>query len=138
LGMQADLLGAYALGLHNLLLTTGDPQHVGDYVDVTAVFDVDSIGLTNMAYRLNQGVDVGGKSIGRPTGFVLGVGANPGTISSDEEDLRRFQYKVQAGAEFLLTQPVFDIGVFERFARRIERCKIPIIVGILPLPNFKT
>jgi homocysteine S-methyltransferase len=138
LGMQADLLGAYALGLHNLLLTTGDPQHVGDYVDVTAVFDVDSIGLTNMAYRLNQGVDVGGKSIGRPTGFVLGVGANPGTISSDEEDLRRFQYKVQAGAEFALTQPVFDIGVFERFARRIERCKIPIIVGILPLPNFKT
>ena len=138
LGMQADLLGAYALGLHNLLLTTGDPHQMGDYLDVTTVFDVDSIGLTNMVHRLNQGIDVGGKSIGKPTGFVIGVGANPGTINNDAEDLKRFTYKVEAGAEFALTQPVFDVGVFERFLRRIENCKIPIIVGILPLPNFKT
>src|SRR5215468_1389873 len=108
LGMQADLLGAYALGLRNLLLTTGDPHQMGDYIDATAVFDVDSIGLTNMVHRLNQGVDVGGKSIGKPTGFVIGVGANAGTIFKDAEELRRFDYKVEAGAEFVLTQPVFD------------------------------
>ena len=138
LGMQADLLGAYALGLHNLLLTTGDPHQMGDYLDVTTVFDVDSIGLTNMVQRLNQGVDVGGKSIGKPTGFVIGVGANAGTIAKDAEDLKRFTYKVQAGAEFALTQPIFDASVFERFIRRIENCEIPIIIGILPLPNFKT
>jgi homocysteine S-methyltransferase len=138
LGMQADLLGAYALGLRNLLLTTGDPPQMGDYIDATAVSDVDSIGLTNMVYRLNRGIDVGGKSIGSPTGFVMGVGANPGTVNTDPDDLKRFTYKVEAGAEFALTQPVFDAAVFERFLRRIENCKIPIIIGILPLPNFKT
>jgi homocysteine S-methyltransferase len=138
LGMQADLLGAYALGLRNLLLTTGDPHQMGDYIDTTAILDVDSIGLTNMVYRLNQGIDVGEKSIGKPTGFVIGVGANPGTIHHDAEELNRFNYKVEAGAEFALTQPVFDVAVFEGFLRRIENCKIPIIIGILPLPNFKT
>ena len=137
LGMQADLLGAYALGLRNLLLTTGDPHQMGDYMDATVVFDVDSIGLTNMVRRLNQGIDVGEKSIGKPTGFVLGVGANAGTISNDAEELNRFKYKAQAGAEFALTQPVFDVRVFEGFMRRIESCKVPIVVGILPLPNFK-
>jgi len=137
LGMQADLLGAYALGLRNLLLTTGDPHQMGNYMDATAVFDVDSIGLANMVRRLNQGIDVGEKSIGQPTGFVFGVGANPGTIQSDSEELNRFMYKVEAGAEFALTQPVFDVAAFERFLRRIEHCKIPVIIGILPLPNFK-
>jgi homocysteine S-methyltransferase len=87
---------------------------------------------------LNHGVDVGGKSIGKPTGFVVGVGANAGTISSDEDEVKRFSYKVEAGAEFVLTQPVFDVSVFERFLSRIEHCNIPIIIGILPLPNFKT
>src|SRR4029077_1363087 len=96
-----------------------------------------SIGLTNMVNRLNNGVDVGGKSIGSPTGFVIGVGANPGAINNDQE-LKRFYYKVEAGAEFALTQPVFDPGVLERFLRRIEDCKIPVIAGILPLPSFKT
>jgi homocysteine S-methyltransferase len=136
LGMQADLLGAYALGLRNLFLTTGDPQQMGDYIDVTTVMDVDSIGLTNMVHRLNEGVDVGGKSIGRPTGFVIGVGANPGSISTDAADLKRFTYKVEAGAEFALTQPVFDAAVLERFLRHIEPCKIPVIVGILPLASY--
>jgi len=136
LGMQADLLGAYALGLRNLLLITGDPPSTGDYVNATAVYDVDSIGLTNMVHRLNEGLDVGGKSIGRPTGFVVGVGANPGAINNDEE-LKRFYYKVEAGAEFALTQPVFDVAVLERFLRRIEDCKIPVIVGLLPLSNYK-
>ena len=136
LGMQADLLGAYALGLRNLLLITGDPPSTGDYVDATAVYDVDSIGLTNMVNRLNQGLDVGGKSIGKPTGFVVGVGANPGAINNDEE-LKRFYYKVEAGAEFALTQPVFDVAVLERFLRRIEDCTIPVIVGLLPLSSYK-
>jgi methionine synthase / methylenetetrahydrofolate reductase(NADPH) len=136
LGMQADLLGAYALGLRNLLLITGDPPSTGDYVDATAVYDVDSIGLTNMVHRLNQGLDVGGKSIGKPTGFVVGVGANPGAINNDEE-LKRFYYKVEAGAEFALTQPVFDVAVLERFLRRIDDCKIPVIVGLLPLSSYK-
>jgi methionine synthase / methylenetetrahydrofolate reductase (NADH) len=137
LGMQADLLGAFALGLRNLLLTTGDPHQMGDYIDATAVFDVDSIGLTNMVHRLNQGIDVGEKSIGKPTGFVLGVGANAGTINNDAEELSRFRHKVQAGAEFALTQPVFDVVSFEGFMRRIENCKVPVVAGILPLPNFK-
>ena len=133
LGMQADLLGAYALGLRNLLLITGDPPAQ----EATAVYDVDSIGLTNMVHRLNQGVDVGGKSIGKPTGFVIGVGANPGAINNDEE-LKRFYYKVEAGAEVAVTQPVFDVAVLERFLRRIEDSKIPVIVGILPLASYKT
>jgi methionine synthase / methylenetetrahydrofolate reductase(NADPH) len=137
LGMQADLLGAYALGLRNLLLITGDPNRVGDYIDATAVYEVDSIGLANMVSRLNQGIDVGGKSIGRPTGFVIGVGANPDAINNDEE-LKRFFYKVEAGADFALTQPVFDPAVLERFLRRIEKSRIPVIASILPLPNFKT
>ena len=137
LGMQADLLGAYALGLRNMLLITGDPPLTGDYADATAVYDVDSIGLTNMVSRLNHGVDVGGKSIGLPTGFVMGVGVNPGLLQNDQE-LRRFQYKVEAGAEFALTQPVFDPDVMERFLRRIEDCRIPVIVGILPLTSYRT
>jgi homocysteine S-methyltransferase len=136
LGMQADLLGAYALGLRNLLLITGDPPSTPDYVDATAVYDVDSIGLTNMVHRLNQGLDVGGKSIGKPTGFVVGVGVNPSAINNEDE-LKRFYYKVEAGAEFALTQPVFDIAMLERFLRRTEDCKIPIIAGLLPLSSYK-
>src|SRR5213594_3511212 len=109
LGMQSDLLGAYALGLRNLLLITGDPPQPADEVDV---YEVDSIGLSNMVNRLNHGIDVGGKSIGKPTGFVIGVGANPYAINNDEE-LNRFSYKVEAGAEFALTQPIFDVAVLE-------------------------
>jgi homocysteine S-methyltransferase len=139
LGMQADLLGAYALGLRNLLLITGEPPHLGD---ATPVYDVDSIGLTNLVRRLNQGVDAGGKSLGKPTGFLIGVGVNPGTIdpaaSNNDEELKRFHYKVEAGADFALTQPVFDVEVLERFLRRIEDCRIPVIAGILPLANYKT
>ena len=136
LGMQADLLGAYALGLRNLLLITGDPHQRGDYPDATTVYEVDSIGLANMVNSLNHGIDVGGKSIGKPTGFVMGMGANPGAINNDEE-LRRFSYKVEAGAEFVLTQPVFDLNVLERFLRRTENSRIPVIAAVLPLPNFK-
>jgi homocysteine S-methyltransferase len=102
------------------------------------VFDVDSIGLTNMVYRLNRGIDVGEKSIGTPTGFVIGVTANPETVQNDPAELRRFSYKIEAGADFVLTQPVFHVELFERFLRRTEEFKIPVIAGILSLPNFKT
>ena len=108
LGIQSDLLGAHAMGLRNLMLVTGDPGRVGDYPDATAVFDVDSIGLTNLVSRLNHGCDVGGQAIGAPTGFHLGVSVNPSAANLDEE-LRRFEYKVEAGAEFVVTRPVFDL-----------------------------
>ncbi len=135
LGMQADLLGAYALGLRNMLLITGDPPQIGDYPNATAVYDVDSIGLTNMVSRLNHGLDMGGKSIGSPTGFLIGVGCNPGAIENDDE-LKRFNYKVEAGAEFALTQPVFDAAVLERFLARIKGSRIPVIAAILPLESY--
>ena len=113
LGIQSDLLGAHAMGLRNLLLITGDPGRVGDYPDATAVFDVDSIGLTNVVTRLNHGCDVGGQAIGAPTAFHLGVSFNPAAANLDEE-LRRFDYKVEAGAEFIVTRPIFDVAAFER------------------------
>lgn len=136
LGMQSDLLGAYALGLKNLLLITGDPPKLGDYPDATAVFDVDSIGLTNMVYRLNNGLDLGGNPIGMPTGFYIGVGANPGAIDLDLE-IRRFEYKVEAGAEYAITQPVFDLALLERFLERIGHVRIPVLAGIWPLASLK-
>ncbi len=136
LGMQADLLGAYAIGLRNILIITGDPPKMGDYPDATAVFDVDAIGLTNMVTRLNHGLDLGGNPIGRPTGYLVGVGANPGAIDVDYE-LRRFQYKVEAGAEYAITQPVFDVEQLKTFLRRIEGSRIPVIAGIWPLASLR-
>jgi homocysteine S-methyltransferase len=136
LGIQSDLLGAHAMGLRNLLLVTGDPGRVGDYPDATAVFDVDSIGLTNLASRLNHGCDVGGQAIGAPTGFHLGVSVNPGASNLDEE-LRRFEYKVEAGAEFVVTRPVFDLRGFERFLKRIEGVRLPVVAGIFPFESAR-
>jgi homocysteine S-methyltransferase len=136
LGIQSDLLGAHAIGLRNVLLITGDPGRVGDYPDATAVFDVDSIGLTNVVSRLNHGCDVGGQEIGRPTAFHIGVSVNPSASNLDEE-LRRFEYKVEAGAEFVLTRPIFDLGSFERFARRIESSRLPVIAGLFPFENLR-
>jgi homocysteine S-methyltransferase len=136
LGMQSDLLGAHAMGLRNLLLITGDPGRVGDYPDATAVFDVDSIGLTNVVSRLNHGGDVGGQPIGAPTAFHIGVSINPSASNLDEE-IRRFEYKVEAGAEFVLTRPVFDVGSFERFAKRIDAARLPILAGVLPLESVR-
>ena len=129
LGIQSDLLGAHAMGLRNLMLVTGDPGRVGDYPDATAVFDVDSIGLTNLASRLNHGCDVGGQAIGAPTGFHLGVSVNPSAPNLDDE-LRRFEYKVEAGAEFVVTRPVFDLQGFERFLKRIEHARLPVIAAV--------
>ncbi len=136
LGMQSDLLGAAALGLHNFLLVTGDPPKMGPYPDATAVFDIDAIGLTHMVNRLNHGLDPGGNPIGRPTAFVIGVGVNPGAIDLDHE-IRRFEWKVEAGAEFAITQPVFDAQQLKAFLKRIEHCRIPIIPGIWPLVSFR-
>jgi methionine synthase I (cobalamin-dependent)/5,10-methylenetetrahydrofolate reductase len=136
LGMFSDLLGAAALGLRNFLLITGDPPKMGPYPDATAVFDIDSIGLTNLVNRLNHGIDPGGNPIGRPTAFVIGVGVNPGAIDLDHE-IRRFEWKVEAGAEFAITQPVFDIEQLKLFLKRVAHCRIPIIPGIWPLTSFR-
>ncbi len=136
LGIQSDLLGASALGIRNLICITGDPPKMGDYPDATAVFDVDAIGLVNIVHNLNHGLDIGSNPIGNGTKFVIGVGANPGVPNIDEE-IRRFEYKVQAGAEYAVTQPVFDLKLLEDFLRRIEHCRIPVIAGIWPLVSAR-
>ncbi|MBN1424438.1 bifunctional homocysteine S-methyltransferase/methylenetetrahydrofolate reductase [Candidatus Fermentibacteria bacterium] len=135
-GMQSDLIGAFALGLRNLLVVTGDPPKLGDYPDATAVFDVDSIGLTNMVRRLNRGLDLGGNSIGDPTAFHIGVGVNPGAVDVEFE-LRRFAYKVEAGAEFAITQPIYDPDLLETFVRRIGGFGIDLVAGIWPLVSLR-
>jgi homocysteine S-methyltransferase len=136
LSMQSELLGAFSTGIHNLICITGDPPKLGNYPDATAVFDVDAIGLVNLVHNLNCGLDIGGNPIGAGTGFVIGVGANPGIINIDEE-IRRFEYKVEAGADYAVTQPVFDIGLLETFLRRIEHCRIPVLAGIWPLVSVR-
>jgi methionine synthase I (cobalamin-dependent)/5,10-methylenetetrahydrofolate reductase len=136
LGMLSDLLGAAAAGLRNLLLITGDPPKMGPYPDATAVFDIDAIGLTNLVARLNRGLDPGGNPIGSPTRFVIGVGVNPAAPDLDHE-LRRFHWKVDAGAEFAITQPVFDLAQLDRFLRKVESFRLPIIGGIWPLVSLR-
>jgi homocysteine S-methyltransferase len=136
LGMMSDLLGAAALGLHNLLIITGDPPKMGPFPDATAVFDIDSIGLTNMVNRLNHGLDLGNNPIGKPTAFSIGVGVNPGAINLEEE-IRRFEWKVEAGAEYAITQPVYDIKQLRDFLKRTEHVRIPIVAGIFPLVSIR-
>ena len=136
LGMMSDLLGAAALGLRNLLIITGDPPKMGPYPDATAVFDIDAIGLTNMVNKLNHGVDIGNNPIGRPTAFSIGVGVNPGAVNLEEE-IRRFEWKVEAGAEYAITQPVFDTEQLKSFLDKITHVRIPIIAGIWPLVSFR-
>jgi methionine synthase / methylenetetrahydrofolate reductase (NADH) len=134
--IQSDLLGAAATGIRNLICITGDPPKMGNYPDATAVFDVDAIGLVNIVHNLNRGLDLGGNPIGAGTGFVIGVGANPGIPNLDEE-IRRFEYKVEAGAQYAVTQPVFDLSLLETFLRRIEHCRIPVVAGIWPLVSVR-
>ncbi|HEY2435426.1 MAG TPA: bifunctional homocysteine S-methyltransferase/methylenetetrahydrofolate reductase [Vicinamibacterales bacterium] len=136
LALQSDLLGAHSMGVRNVLLVTGDPPKVGDYPDATAVSEVDAIGLVNAVARLNTGLDIGGQAIGSPTAFHIGVAVNPGALSLDEE-LRRFAYKVQAGAEFAITQPVFDAAEFRAFLDRVGAFDIPIIAGLMPLESLR-
>ncbi len=129
LGMQSDLLGAHAMGVRNLLVTTGNPPVLGDYPRATGVFDVDAIGLANVVNRLNHGHDVGGAAIGVPTSFHLGVAANP-TALDLELELKRFAYKVEAGAEFAVTQPVFDVAPLREFIARMGAAHVPVVAGI--------
>ncbi|MDQ3584508.1 MAG: bifunctional homocysteine S-methyltransferase/methylenetetrahydrofolate reductase [Acidobacteriota bacterium] len=136
LGMMSDLLGAAALGLRNLLLITGDPPKMGPYPDATAVFDIDSIGLTNMVNKLNHGLDLGNNPIGCPTSFCIGVGVNPGALNLEEE-IKRFEYKVEAGAEFAITQPVFDAAQLRDFLKMIQHVRIPVVAGIWPLVSYR-
>ncbi|MGB7202849.1 MAG: bifunctional homocysteine S-methyltransferase/methylenetetrahydrofolate reductase [Pyrinomonadaceae bacterium] len=136
LGMMSDLLGAAALGLRNLLIITGDPPKMGPYPDATAVFDIDSIGLTNMANKLNHGLDLGNNPIGKPTAFSIGVGVNPGAVNMEEE-IKRFEWKVEAGAEYAITQPVFDTAQLKRFLELISHVRIPIVAGIWPLISYR-
>ena len=136
LGMLSDLLGASAVGLRNILLITGDPPKMGPYPDATAVFDIDSIGLTNLVNNLNHGLDPGGNPIGEPTRYAIGVGCNPAAIDPAIE-LKRFMFKVEAGAEFSVTQPVFDVAQLERFLREIDGVRIPIVAGIWPLVSAR-
>jgi methionine synthase / methylenetetrahydrofolate reductase(NADPH) len=136
LGMMSDLLGAAALGLRNILVITGDPPKMGPYPDATAVFDIDSIGLTNMVNKLNHGLDLGNNPIGEPTAFCIGVGVNPGAINLDEE-IKRFEWKVEAGAQYAITQPVFDTEQLRDFLKRIEHVRIPVIAGIWPLVSYR-
>ena len=136
LSLQSELLGAHTAGIRNLICITGDPPRMGTYPDATAVFDVDSIGLVAIVNNLNQGLDLGGNPIGSQTALLIGVGANPGALNIEEE-MRRFEAKVKAGAEYVVTQPVFDLDLLEVFLRRTEQYPIPVIAGIWPLTSFR-
>jgi homocysteine S-methyltransferase len=136
LSIQSDLLGSASIGLKNILCLTGDPPKMGNYPDATAVFDVDAIGLVGIVKGLNRGLDIGRNAIGGSAGFTLSVAANPGVADIDHE-VRRFEHKVAAGAEFCITQPVFDLKLLETFLRRIEGFRIPVIAGIWPLTSLR-
>jgi len=136
LGIQSELLGAHSAGIRNLICITGDPPRMGSYPDATAVFDVDAIGLVNIVHNLNHGLDIGGNPMGSQTALLIGVGANPGALNMDEE-IRRFEWKVEAGAEYVVTQPVFDLHLLEVFLERTAHVKIPVICGIWPLTSFR-
>ena len=136
LGIQSELLGAHTAGVRNLICITGDPPRMGAYPDATAVFDVDAIGLVNIVKNLNHGLDIGGNPMGSQTALLIGVGANPGAPNMEEE-IRRFEWKVEAGAEYVVTQPVFDLRLLESFLKRIEHVRIPVICGIWPLTSFR-
>jgi homocysteine S-methyltransferase len=136
LGIQSELLGTHTAGVRNLICITGDPPRMGLYPDATAVFDVDAIGLVNIVNNLNHGLDIGGNPMGSQTALLIGVGANPGALNMDEE-IRRFDWKVEAGAEYVVTQPVFDLDLLEAFLKRIAHVKIPVICGIWPLTSYR-
>lgn len=136
IGMQSDLLGGYAGGLRNYLIVTGDPPKLGNYPDATAVFDVDSVGLTTVVNNLNHGVDIAGNIINPPTSILIGVGANPCALDIDKE-INHLKNKVQAGAEYIITQPVFDVEALFRFIDKMDNISIPVVAGIWPLVSYK-
>jgi len=136
MGIQSDLMGAHALGIRNILALTGDPPRAGDYPGTTAVFDVDSIGLIRVLRQLNAGMDLGGNSIGEPTRFVIGCAVNPSAENFDEE-LTRFRAKVEAGAEFAMTQPLYELTTLTRFLDAVGKPRIPVLLGLLPLQSHR-
>ncbi len=138
LSIQSDLLGASSIGVKNILCLTGDPPKLGNYPDATAVFDVDAIGLVKIVGNLNHGLDIGKNPLGASTGFTIGVAANPG-VPDIENELRRFRHKVEAGGEYAITQPVFDLKLLHEFLDSIEKSghRIPVIAGIWPLTSLK-
>jgi homocysteine S-methyltransferase len=135
MGIQADVLGAHAVDIRNILAMTGDPPRAGDYVNATAVFDVDAIGLIRILAGMNRGLDATGNSIGEPTTFCVGVALNPGAADPVKE-MERFLAKVEAGARWAQTQPVYDLEVIERFFAR-TRPAIPVVIGLLPLHSSR-
>jgi 5,10-methylenetetrahydrofolate reductase len=138
LTIQSDLLGAYALGLKNVLALTRDRAQFST-VPENSFFDVDSIGLVNILRNLNRGLDAGGNPLGTQTGFLVGVGLNPTAVNPDEE-IRRFEYKVEAGADFAVTQPVFDVAQLRGFLERIQSVvegRIPVVAGLWPLTSYR-
>ncbi|MCB0407023.1 MAG: bifunctional homocysteine S-methyltransferase/methylenetetrahydrofolate reductase [Bdellovibrionales bacterium] len=137
LGLQSDLLGAHVNGVRNILAVTGDPPKLGNCPGASGVYDVDAIGLTHIIHRMNQGLDLGGSSFGQPTEFVTGVALNP-TAANKELEVRRFKYKVEAGADFAMTQPVYDVEAYQRFFEQIgDIPSIPVIMGIWPLVSLR-
>jgi len=136
MGIQADLLGAHALDIRNILAMTGDPPRAGDYSNATAVFDVDGVGLIEVLRRMNDGIDATGNSIGEPTSFCVGAALNPAASDVDRE-IERFHRKVQAGARWIQTQPVYDLAQLERFLERAGGSPVPLLVGLLPLHSFR-
>jgi homocysteine S-methyltransferase len=136
MGLQSDLIGAHATGIRNILALTGDPPSIGDYPQATAVFDVDSIGLIKIISKLNSGIDFAGNSIGRPTQFSIGVAANP---SSDdlEAEISRLRQKIEAGGQYIMTQPLYDLDTLEKFLEKSKDIRIPVLMGVLPLVSYK-
>ena len=136
MGIQSDLMGAHALGIRNILALTGDPPRAGDYPNATAVFDVDSVGLIRILGQLNAGTDLAGNSIGEPTRFVIGCAVNPASEDIDAE-LVRFQKKIEAGAEFTMTQPLYEMEPLTRFLKAVGKKRVPVLLGLLPLQSHR-
>jgi len=138
MGLQSELLGAHAAGIRNILALTGDPPSLGDYPDSSAVYDVDSIGLIRIISRLNSGEDSAGASIGRSANFTIACAIDP-TRDDLVEEARRLHAKIEAGADFVMTQPIFDVEVWRRFLRYYgeERLPVPVMIGVLPLQSSR-
>jgi len=136
ISMQADMMGCSAAGVHNMLFVTGDPPKLGDYPFASAVFDVDAIGVVKVQNMLNHGCDIGGKPIEPYTQALMGVGADPSAVDMQRE-IQRTREKVEAGAEFIITQPVFDTDALLSFLDAIEEFRIPVIAGIWPLASYR-
>jgi len=136
MGLQSDLLGAHAIGIKDILALTGDPPSIGDFPNVTAVYDIDSIGLVSVISKLNSGYDFSGNSVGKPTRFSIGVAVNP--IAPDINlEMARLEYKIDAGGQYMFTQPMYDYDTISNFLDTVSKHSLPVILGILPLVSYK-